>query len=331
MGDKPPRLTVSDVARQAGVGASTVSRVLRNKGAVSAAARQRVEAAVAQLGYVPNRIAGLLASEGSTLVAIIVPSLANNVFPKILAGANLALEAAGFQSVVGVSEYDLEREESLIRALLAWRPAGIVVVGLEHTERATALLKGSGVRVVEVMDLDGDGIDVVVGFSSRAVGRASALHLIGRGYRRIGYVGHAIGRDLRAGKRLAGFVETLSAHGLALVDREVVNALSSIEAGRDGLARLRARSSDLDAVYFSNDDMALGGYFHCLAQGVAIPGRLALFGFNGLEAGRCAPQPLATIKTPRFLIGETAGKLVCSDSGLQRVDVGFELIEGATA
>ena len=64
MGERPPRLTVSDVARQAGVGESTVSRVLRNQGAVSAAARQRVEAAVAQLGYVPNRIAGHLASEG---------------------------------------------------------------------------------------------------------------------------------------------------------------------------------------------------------------------------------------------------------------------------
>ena len=223
------------------------------------------------------------------------------------------------------------REENLIRALLAWRPAGIVVVGLEHTERAIALLKGSGVCVVEVMDLDGDGVDVVVGFSTRAVGRASALHLIRRGYRRIGYVGHDVGRDLRAGKRLAGFVETLAEQGLSLVDREVVNALSSIEAGRDGLARLRGRCPDLDAVYFSNDDMALGGYFHCLAQGVAVPRQLALFGFNGLEAGRCAPQPLATIKTPRFLIGEMAGQLVCSDSGGKRIDVGFELIEGATA
>ncbi|MDR3560625.1 MAG: LacI family DNA-binding transcriptional regulator, partial [Negativicutes bacterium] len=199
MRSRPPRLTVSDVAREAGVGESTVSRVLRNQGAVSAAARQRVEVAVARLGYVPNRIAGLLASEGSTLVAIIVPSLSNNVFPKVLAGTNLALEAAGYQSVVGVSEYDLDREEGLIRALLAWRPAGIVIAGVEHTEGATALLKGCGVRVVELMDLDGEGIDVVVGFSNHAVGRVSASHLLTRGYRRIGYVGHDISRDLRAG------------------------------------------------------------------------------------------------------------------------------------
>lgn len=328
---KRSQLTLRDVAQEAGVGESTVSRVLRNHGAVSAETRRRIETAVARLGYVPNRIAGLLASEGSTLVAIIVPSLTNNVFPNVLAGANAALDAGGFQSVVGVSEYQLEREESLIRAMLAWRPAGLIVTGLEHSEGAIALMKGSGVRVVELMDLDGDGLDAVVGFSTQAVGRASASHLIGRGYRRIGYVGHNIQWDARAGKRFAGFREALAEGGLVLTDSELVDGMSSIEAGRDALARLLARSPELDAVYFSNDDMALGGYFQCLGQGISIPDRLALFGFNGLEAGRCLPQPLSTIKTPRFLIGETGGKLVCADNGPSRVDVGFELIEGATA
>jgi LacI family gluconate utilization system Gnt-I transcriptional repressor len=331
MVDKPPRLTLSDVAREAGVGESTVSRVLRNQGAVSSSARRRIEEAVAKLGYVPNRIAGLLASEGSTLIAIIVPSLTNNVFPKVLTGANSVLEPAGFQSAVGVSEYDLDREESLIRAMLAWRPAGLLIAGLEHTERATAMLKGAGIRVVEMMDLDGEGIDAVVGFSNAAVGRASAVHLIKRGYRRIGYVGHDIGWDLRAEKRLTAFTATLAEGGLSLIDREIASSPSSIEAGRDGLARLLSRCPDLDAIYFSNDDMALGGYFHCLAQGIAIPGKLALFGFNGLEAGRCAPQPFSTVKTPRFLIGETAGRLVYTEDGASRVDVGFELVEGATA
>lgn len=331
MSEKSPRLTLSDVAREAGVGESTVSRVLRNAGSISQNARERVEAAVARLGYVPNRIAGMLASDGSSLVAIIVPSLSNNVFPKVLAGANHAIEAAGFQSVVGVSDYDLDREERLIRALLSWRPAGIVVSGLEHTAHATDMLRHGGVRVAEVMDIDGDGVDIVVGFSSNAVGRASAGHLIGRGYRRIGYVGHDLSLDTRAGKRLDGFALALAEQGLSLVDREIVPALSSVEAGRDGLARLLIRAPVLDAVYFSNDDMALGGYFHCLSQGITMPDRLALFGFNGLGIARATPQPLATIKTERFLIGEKAAALVMSDALSCVIDVGFQLIEGATA
>jgi LacI family gluconate utilization system Gnt-I transcriptional repressor len=313
------------------VGESTVSRVLRNAGSISANARERVEAAVARLGYVPNRIAGMLASEGSSLVAVIVPSLSNNVFPKVLAGANHAIEAAGYQSVVGVSEYDLDREERLVRAMLSWRPAGVLISGLEHTAYATEMLRNCGVRVAEVMDTDGDGVDLVVGFSSRAVGLASARHLIERGYRRLGYVGHDVTRDTRAKKRVEGFSQALAEQGLSLIDQEIVPSLSSVEAGRDGLSRLLNRSANLDAVYFSNDDMALGGYFHCLSQGLTVPDRLALFGFNGLDIGRAMPQPLSTIKTQRFLIGERAATLVISDAEPCVVDVGFELIEGATA
>ncbi len=331
MSERPSRPTLSDVAREAGVGESTVSRVLRNAGSISAGARARVEAAVARLDYVPNRIAGMLASEGSSLVAIIVPSLSNNVFPKVLAGADHAIEAAGFQSVVGVSDYDLDREERLIRAVLSWRPAGIVIAGLEHTAHAAGMLRNCGVRVAEVMDIDGAGVDIVVGFSSRAVGRASARHLIERGYRRIGYVGHDVERDTRAKKRLEGFSLALAEQGMRLADREIVPVLSSVEAGRACLANLLTRSADLDAVYFSNDDMALGGYFHCLSQGIGVPQRLALFGFNGLDIGRAMPQALSTIKTERFLIGERAAGLVMSGAAPCVVDVGFKLIEGATA
>jgi LacI family gluconate utilization system Gnt-I transcriptional repressor len=108
-------------------------------------------------------------------------------------------------------------------------------------------------------------------------------------------------------------------------------APSSIEAGRDGLERILARMPALEAVYFSNDDMAIGGYFLCLSRGIAIPGRLALFGYNGLDVARLAPQPLATIRTPRVLVGQTAARLALSGEPAQVVDVGFELVEGATA
>lgn len=315
----------------AGVGESTVSRVLRNHGSFSAETRERVMDAVERLGYVPNMIAGTLASAVSRLVGIIVPSFANIVFADVLRGADAALAACGHRSVVGISEYDLEREEALIASMLAWRPAAILLAGLEHTERARSLLAGAGGRVAEMLDLDGAGVDLVVGFATAETGRASARHLVGRGYRRIGYVGHDLARDTRAAKRLAGFEAALTESGLALADRELSEAPSSVESGRDGLERLLDRRPDLDAVYFSNDDMAVGGYFLCLSRGIAIPGRLALFGYNGLDIARLTPQPLATIRTPRVLVGETAARLALSGAPARRVDVGFELIEGATA
>ncbi|TXM68072.1 LacI family DNA-binding transcriptional regulator [Methylobacterium sp. WL12] len=328
-------VTLADVARESGFGESTVSRVLRNQGSFSKRTADRVAEAVAKLGYVPNRLAGSLAgnaaSAGSQLVGIVIPSLANIVFPDLLRGLTGALDRTGFQSVIGVSDYDPDREEALVAALLSWRPAGLVLTGLEHNPDTVALLRAAGIRVVEMIDTDGPGLDLVVGFSNRAVGEASAAHLLARGYRRIGYVGHDIYRDLRAGKRLAGCEAALQGTGHGLIDREIVAEPSSATAGRAALDRLLDRTPDLDAVYFSNDDMALGGYFCCLARGWSIPHRLALFGYNGLDITAAMPQPLSTIRTPRLRIGEIAAERLAAGGPAETIDLGFALVAGATA
>ncbi|WEX91350.1 LacI family DNA-binding transcriptional regulator [Sinorhizobium garamanticum] len=323
-------VTLAEVAEAAGVGESTVSRVLRNHGSFSKKTRDRVMEAVERLGYVPNRIAGTLASAGSRLVAFVIPSLSNIVFPDVLRGASSVLEANQHQAVFSVTDYDAEREEALVAAMLAWRPTAVMLAGFEHTEGTVKRLRASGCRVVEMLDLDGTALDLAVGLSNRSAGRTSADFLLKRGYRRIGYVGHDLDRDTRARKRFGGFCEALGAAGFALVDREICAGGSSVESGRLGLERLLARSS-LDAVYFSNDDMALGGYFHCLARGISIPSQLAIFGYNGLDIGRVTPQPLSTIRTPRVETGRVAAELVVTDAPPQVVDLGFELIEGATA
>jgi LacI family gluconate utilization system Gnt-I transcriptional repressor len=325
-------VTITDVAQRARVGESTVSRVLRNHGSVSQSTREKILKAAADLNYVPNRIAGTLASMTSKLIGIVIPSVGNTVVPEVLSGANMVLEDAGFQPVIGVSNYDPVREEFLIESILSWRPAGILVAGLEHTDRARAMLKGCGVRVVELLDIDGEGIDIIVGSSQRMAGRKSAEHLLARNYRRIGYVGHDIRVDIRAGKRLEGFRAVMRENGLAFVDQEFhPTGGSSVEAGRIGLARLLKRQTDLDAIYFSNDDLALGGYFHCLEHDIAVPTDLALFGYNGLEITRLTPQPLSTIRTPRVAMGKAGANLLLSGGPSTIVDVGFELVVGATS
>src|SRR6478735_8330887 len=171
--DGAQTITLADVAQRARVGESTVSRVMRRAGSVSPATREKILKAAAELNYVPNRIAGTLASMTSRLVGVVIPSVGNTVVPEVLAGANQVLENAGFQPVIGVSNYDPLREEALIESILSWRPSGLLVAGLEHTDRARAMLKGCGVRVVELIDTDGEGIDIVVGSSHRSAGRKS--------------------------------------------------------------------------------------------------------------------------------------------------------------
>jgi hypothetical protein len=148
-------MTLRDVAEAAGVSEMTVSRVLRQRGDVSEKTRERVFAAARTLGYVPNKIAGALASNRVNLVGVVIPSLSNMVFPDVLGGIGSVLDDTPLQPVVGTSKYDPEHEEHVIYEMLSWRPSGLIVAGLEHTEAARAMMANAGIPVVEVMDVDG--------------------------------------------------------------------------------------------------------------------------------------------------------------------------------
>ncbi len=333
--ETPGSVTLSEVARRAGVSGMTVSRVLHDHANVSERTRAKVMEAVQALGYVPNRLAGALATAKTRLMVVIIPSLGNIVFPEVLRGANERFEAAGYEAVIGVSDYDLAREEKLIAAMQSWRPSGWIVAGLEHTPRARQILREARCPVVEVMDVDGEPIDMAVGFSNAAAGREMGRHLQDSGRRRIGYVGGDLRRDLRAAKRRDGFVQALAERGLALEGEFTAPRPSSLLLGRAGLAQLLTQHPDLDAVYFSNDDMAVGGLMHCLAAGIAVPERLAIAGFNGLEIGEAVPQRLTTIRSPRHRIGQVAADHILArlDGGSppRVTDIGCEFIAGQTA
>lgn len=328
--------TLSDVAEVAKVSEVTVSRVLRNSGYVSAASRERVLAAVDTVGYRPNRIAGALASAtGSKLVGAIVPSLSNLVFTEVLDGIQTACRKAGLQPLVGVSDYDPAVEETLVDSLLAWHPTALLMAGFEHTDTTLALLKQSHVRVVEMMDIDSVPIDVAVGLSHRQAGVDTARHLVEKGYRRFGYVGHDWRADVRARHRYDGLCQGLAQAGLSITDEYVSDGGSSVAIGRSNLAALTERTPDLDVVVFSNDDMAIGGVFHCQAEGIALKEQLAIFGYNGLSIGQAMPRPLSTIRSNRFLTGKVAVEKVLEHDErpdqATSIDTGYELLEGETA
>lgn len=334
-GQTGPAVTLADVAREARVSKITVSRVVRNSGPIADDTRERVTAAIRKVGYVPNRVAGALASAGSDLIGVIIPSLDNIVFPDVLNGIHGVVAPRGYRAMVSVTDYNLEAEYQSVSALLSWRPAAVIVTGLEHKPETTHLLKACGVPVVELMDIEGTPIDIAVGMSHQMAGRETAARLVAAGYRHIGYVGHDMERDVRASKRRASFMAGLSDAGTSLTGEVMAPGASSVHAGRAGLAQLLNTHPKIDAVYFSNDDMAIGGVFHCMGAGIAMPAQLAIIGFNGLDIGQELPQPLTTMLTRRREIGAIAGQCVLDRlAGLEArtiTDVPFEFIKGKTA
>jgi len=304
------RLLLKDIARLAGVSEMTASRALRGAPDVSEKTRRKVQDIAREAGYVPNRIAGALASKSVNLVGVVVPSLSSFVFPEVLSGISQALTDSPLKPVIGLTGYDLQEEEEVIREMLSWRPSGLIVAGLEHSEAARTMLQAADCPVVEIMDTDGDPVAHCVGISHLEAGRAMAKTIVGRGYRSIGFIGTKMPQDFRAQKRLRGFLEGLRARGLELADKELYSGSSSIDTGRRLTAELVNRSPGLDCIYFSSDVMAVGAYMHCLATGVRVPADLAIAGFNNLELLKGLPVELATTDAHRFEIGVRAAQIV---------------------
>lgn len=334
----PPKrpLTLRDVSEASGVSEMTVSRVLRNKGDVSPATRQRVQDAAKKLGYVPNKIAGALASNRVNLVAVIIPSLGNMVFPEVLSGISDVFEETPLQPVVGVTDYLPEKEEKVLFEMLSWRPSGVIIAGLEHSDASRAMLAQSGIPVVEIMDTDGEAIDACVGISHRRAGRKMAEAIVEQGYGKIAFLGTKMPLDHRARKRFEGFTRTLGKSGIEIADQEFYSGGSALAKGREMTQAVLDRSGDVDFLYYSNDMIGAGGLLHLLDTGVDVPGRIGLAGFNGVELLDGLPRRLATMDACRREIGRTAARIIAErndtpgSGGGERIELSPTISSGDT-
>ena len=303
-------LTLRDVSEAAGFSEMTVSRVLRGRGDVSEATRLKVLEAAKRLGYVPNKIAGALASSRVNLVGVIIPSLSNMVFPEVLTGISEVLDETPLQPVMGVTNYRPDREERVLFEMLSWRPSAVIIAGIEHSDASRAMLRAAGIPVVEIMDTDGEPIDAVVGISHRRAGRMMAHAILERGYRRIGFLGTKMPLDHRARKRFEGFTEALAKAGVEIADQEFYSGGSALAKGREMTADMLRRTSGLDFLYYSNDMIGAGGLLWCLEHGISVPQEIGLAGFNGVELLDGLPQRLATMDAGRGETGRAAARIV---------------------
>lgn len=324
------RVTLADVAQAAGVSPITVSRALRGERAVDPELVERVRAAAARLGYVPDPAARALASQRGTHVAVLIPLLSNTLFVDLIEALQHTLRPAGYQALIGITHYDPSEEEQLLREQLMHRPAGLIVTGRSHSPAAQALIDASGVPCVHVMEtIDAPGVHSV-GFSQKAAGAAVVRHLIERGRRRIAFAGAQL--DARTLQRLEGWREALGEAGLHDARLEWLNpAPSSMALGARMLEQILAMKPAVDAIFFCNDDLAQGALLAAQRLRLAVPKRLAIVGFNDLTGSDQMVPALTTVRTPRGEIGQRAAQMLLT---LMRggtppercVDVGFELV-----
>ncbi len=325
-------ITLQDVAKLAGVAPITASRAINTPASVSAEVLHKVLAAVERTGYVPNRMAGGLASSRSRMIAAVVPSTVMSVFVETVETLNNTLFDAGYQLMLGQSSYSAEREEALLEAVIGRRPDGIFLAGILQPGRARTRLMASGIPVVESWDLTQTPIDMLIGFSHLAIGRAAAKHLMDKGRTRLALV---LAGDERAARRASSFTEAVAAAGLGDVFTVNVGDSRTLKSGRDAFIKILSDAPKADAIFCSSDLLAMGVVTEAKARGIDVPKDLSVMGFGDVPFGADIEPALSTVRingsdigrlAARYLIDRAEGKTVEKPI----VDIGFSIIERAS-
>ncbi len=334
------RPTIRDVCRLAGVSRMTVSRVIRELDLVLPATQARVNKAIADLGYVPDRAAGSLSSRRTGFIALILPTLTNTGFAAVAHGLTEALRKADYHLLIAYTDYSLGEEERQMRNLLARRPEAIVLTGAMHRRSASRMLLAAHIPVIEIADLPRHPIEHVVGFSNYEAGRTAARYLIKKGFKRIGAIASSNEGDVvdqRGEERMRGFEDELRYSGMTtdLILRHG-KAPVSFDHGVAMTSILLEREPKIEAVFAVSDLSAVGVVTECQRRGVNVPGDLSIMGFGDFEIGRVINPALTTIHVNFRALGQRTGDLILgllSDGAgdtPELIDVGLEVVERAS-
>ncbi|MDH4608572.1 LacI family DNA-binding transcriptional regulator [Pseudomonas sp. BN102] len=314
------RVTLSEVARHAGVGAITVSRFFNQPEQVSGELRERIQAAVTELGYVPNRVAGGLASARGRVVGMVIPNISGPIFAPTIQSFSDSLARHGYQLLLASSYFSEEQEESAVRAFLGWSPAALVVTSHFHSAGTEKLLAEADIPVVEISDYRPERAPTQVGFLHYEVGVSAARYLLDKGYRSIAFVQNSAAGDFSALERRDGYAATVQAAGLEPWVFVPSADKAPFEAGKQAMEALMNRNPRPDAIIFANDNLAAGGLLAGQRAGLRIPEDCAVVGFGDYPFAEMLLPSLTTIKPPSREIGEVAAMRLLETFGALPVE-----------
>ncbi|WP_059120576.1 LacI family DNA-binding transcriptional regulator [Vibrio sp. MEBiC08052] len=308
-------VTLADVAQKAGVGTMTVSRALRTPDLVSDHLREKIQQVVDELGYIPNKAAGALASAQSHSIALVIPSLFEKACAVFLPKFQHALNKAGYQLLIGYSDYSVTQEENLVSTFLESRPAGVVLFGQEHTKRTHQLLKSTNTIVLEIAEQRSKEDYLNIGFDYFEVGKTCTKHLIEQGFRNIGFIG-ARGDHFTLQHQLHGWQSAMIESYLTPDHFLTTPDAPSSQLGAEGLAKLLLRDSVLDALVCSHEDIAIGALFECHRRVLKVPKDMAIMCLEGSAMGEHAYPSLTCAEFDYETMGtKAAEKLIQAIKG----------------
>ncbi|WP_425280980.1 ribose operon transcriptional repressor RbsR [Mixta intestinalis] len=298
--------TMKDVARMAGVSTSTVSHVINNNRFVSEAIREKIEAAIRELNYAPSALARSLKINQTHTIGMLLTASSNPFYAEVVRGVENSCYERGYSLVLCNTEGDEERMNRSLETLLQKRVDGLLIMCTEsHLPSVDILTRYPGIPSVMMDWAPFEGDSDIIQDNSLLGGELAANYLIARGYQRIACIAGPLDKT-PACLRLEGFKKAITAAGLPLPAEYIVNGDFEFQGGFNGMNALLACKIRPQAVFTSNDAMAVGAYHALYQAGLRIPEDMAIMGYDNIELARYMTPPLTTIHQPKDELGELA-------------------------
>jgi LacI family transcriptional regulator len=303
---KRQRVNHKDVARLAGVSVATVSYVINNgPRPVSLEARQKVEAAVAELGYYPNEVARSLRLQQSSTIGVVIPRFTNPVYGEIVRDLESVCSEAGFLVLLCNSERDQAREQKFVQMLRAKHVDGVVITPDHNPLELIGPLLKARIPVV-VLEHDLPGINCIA-IDELAGGRMATQHLLDLGHRQIAMLKHAPTSALSS-QRLVGYAQALEAAGIPFDPKLVLECEGNHRGGELAMRALLKLRRPPTAVFAHNDVLAIGAYHAIREAGLSIPEDISVIGYDDITSAAYLAPPLTTVHSPKAEMGALAGE-----------------------
>ncbi len=301
-----PGVNIKEVARRAGVSASTVSRALSGRVIVSPATKSRVLQAVRELDYQPNVLAKSLKEGKSRTIGLIIPNIHHLVFPAAVRGVSDAAGKCGYTVILCNTDENLATERAYVENLSRRLVDGLIFSTATPASTHLLDLKERGYPVVLMIRYLSDQVDAVIVDNHRGAYEATRF-LLERGYRRIALINGRLELDLYR-QRLAGYRAALADAGVTPDDALVVNETEGWEDGYRAVRTIQERGKRPDAYFGASDPKALGVMKALKELGLRVPEDVAVMGYDNLEMAELADPPLTTMAQPFYEVGKRAAE-----------------------
>lgn len=298
--------TMKDVARLAGVSTSTVSHVINNNRFVSEGVREKVEQAIRSLNYAPSALARSLKINQTHTIGMLLTTSSNPFYAEVVRGVEDSCYQRGYSLILCNTAGDEERMNRSLETLMQKRVDGLLMMCTEsHLPSADILNRYPSIPTVMMDWAPFEGRGDIIQDNALLGGELATQHLIDSGYTRIACIAGPQDKTT-ARMRLEGFHCAMTKSGLEVLPGYVVNGDFEFQGGYNGMIELLALETVPQAVFTSNDAMAVGVYHALYQAGLQIPQDVAVMGYDDIELARYLSPPLSTIHQPKDELGELA-------------------------